>query len=147
MREFSSFNTVLLFWGPYYMHAYDKLHIYTFWWLHHKELLPKMNPWYSAFLFAVSVCSQINWTYIYLKALKEEILAHKSLIQWYKLENAPETSGTSWGCVCHKQELRLSTRFQDSITTSPPYPPWAYTAHFASWVIRLHSSVSEWGAL
>ena len=35
-----------------------------FWWLHSKELLPKMNSWYSAFLFAVSVCSQINCTYI-----------------------------------------------------------------------------------
>lgn len=41
--------------------------------------------------------------------------------------------------LCYKQEFRLSTRFQDSITTSPLYPPWAYTAHFASWVIRLHS--------
>ena len=46
------------------------------------EPLPEMNPWYFAFMFAMSVSSHINCTFTlsYLMALKEEISAHNSLI-------------------------------------------------------------------
>ena len=108
-----------------------------FWWLHSKELWPKMNSWYSAFLFAVSVCSQINCTYISQGFERRNISIQKldSVIQ------AGKCPRNKWDFLwlCHKREFRMSTRFQDSITTSPLYPQWAYPAHFASWVIRLHS--------